>query len=251
MNKFINFILILFSVFLLSCAEYRVDKSSEKKERKYFSSSGFALIYEEDLYKKKLINKKMKNDSLGVMHSTLKTNTPVKIVNPENSKYLITKIIKKAEYPKIFNSIISKEIAQILLLDFDNPYIELFEIKKNKTFIAKKSNTFDEEKNVADKVPVDEIKMDNISENKKTEKKLNSDKKQFILIISDFYYFVSAKNLKNHLIKETKYSNFVIRKINDKKYRLLIGPFKNFNALKSVYISLNNLGFDDLNVKKE
>ena len=251
MNKFINFILILFSTLLLSCAEYRVDKSSKKKERKYFSSSGFALIYEEDLYKKNLINKKMKNDSLGVMHSTLKTNTPVKIVNPENSKYVITKIIKKTEYPKIFNSIISKEIAQILLLDFDNPYIELFEIKKNKTFIAKKSNTFDEEKNVADKVPVDEIKMDNISENKKTEKKLNSNKKQFILIISDFYYFDSAKNLKKHLIKETKYSNFVIRKINDKKYRLLIGPFKNFNALKSVYISLNNLGFDDLNVKKE
>jgi len=251
MNKFIKFILILFSTFLLSCAEYRVDKSSKKKERQYFSSSGFALIYEEDLYKKNLINKKMKKGSLGVMHSTLKTNTPIKIVNPENSKYIITKIIKKAEYPKIFNSIISKKIAQILLLDFDNPYIELFEIKKNKTFIAKKSDTFDEEKNVADKVPVDEIKMDNISENKKTEKKLNSNKKQFILIISDFYYFDSAKNLKKHLIKETKYSNFAIRKINDKKYRLLIGPFKNFNALKSVYISLNNLGFDDLNVKKE
>jgi len=40
----------------------------------------------------------------------------------------------------------------------------------------------------------------------------------------------------------------LVKKIGDNKYRLLAGPFKNFNALKTSYISLNNLGFDDLNI---
>ena len=37
-------------------------------------------------------------------------------------------------------------------------------------------------------------------------------------------------------------------KITDTKYRLSVGPFKNFNALKSIYISLNNLGFEGINI---
>ena len=39
------------------------------------------------------------------MHSFLKPNTPVKIINLENSKVIETKIHKKANYPKIFNEI--------------------------------------------------------------------------------------------------------------------------------------------------
>ena len=46
-------------------------------------------------------------------------------------------------------------------------------------------------------------------------------------------------------------NNFSVDKINDNKYRLSAGPFKNFNSLKSTYISLNNLGFEDLNIYKE
>jgi len=71
------------------------------------------------------------------------------------------------------------------------------------------------------------------------------------LIISDFYYYDSANELKNNLIKKININNISIKKINNKKYRLLVGPFKNFNALKTTYISLNNLGFENLNVYKE
>ena len=46
-------------------------------------------------------------------------------------------------------------------------------------------------------------------------------------------------------------SNISVKKINNKKYRLLVGPFKNFNALKTTYISLNNLGFENLNIYTE
>ena len=57
--------------------------------------------------------------------------------------------------------------------------------------------------------------------------------------------------LKSELVNKTKNQDFHIKTINNKKYRLSAGPFKNFNALKSTYISLNNLGFESLNVYSE
>ena len=43
----------------------------------------------------------------------------------------------------------------------------------------------------------------------------------------------------------------LVKKIKDNQFRLLVGPFKNFNTLKSAYISLNNLGFEGLNIYQE
>ena len=71
------------------------------------------------------------------------------------------------------------------------------------------------------------------------------------MVINDFYYEDSAINLKNELVKKTQMNNISVRKINNNKYRLLVGPFKNFNALKTTYISLNNSGFEDLNIYKD
>ena len=183
------------------------------------------------------------------MHPFLKKNTPVKIINPVNSKIISTKIYSKADFPDIFVITISKEIADALDLDFENPYIEILEIKKNKTFIAKEQKTFDEEKKVANKAPVEKIEIDDLSEIKTTTNKKK--KHNYILLISDFYYLDSAENLKNELAKKTKLDGFVIKKINNKKYRLYIGPFQNFNSLKSTYISLNKLGFDELIIYKK
>ena len=64
-------------------------------------------------------------------------------------------------------------------------------------------------------------------------------------------FFPKTKNEFVSLIKKTGFSNISVRKISNNKYRLLAGPFKNFNALKTTYISLNNLGFEDLNIIKE
>ena len=84
----------------------------------------------------------------------------------------------------------------------------------------------------------------------KIEKKMLKEN-NFILVINDFYYEDSANNLKTELIKKTKMNNISVKKINNKKYRLFAGPFKNFNALKTTYISLNNLGFEDLNIYRK
>ena len=240
-------VIFLVNILLYSCADYKI----EKKEKLYYSSSGFALIYEDNLYLQKVVNKKINNEDLSVMHNLLKINTPIKIINPDNSKVIETKIYKKAKYPKIFNIVISKKIASILELDINNPYVEVVEVKKNKIFIAKKTNTFDEEKKVAENAPVDEITMDDLSKEELDIKKEISKEINFILVINDFYFEDSANNLKTELVEKTKMNNISIEKINNKKYRLFVGPFKNFNALKTTYISLNNLGFEIPNIYRD
>ena len=244
-NKIIFFSILL--VFVSSCAEYNVIQN-KKKEKIYYSSTGFTLIYDDILFENKTINKKINNENIIFAHNILKYNTPVKIINPMNLKSIITKVHKNVDYPKIFNSVISKKISDSLELDPSNPYIEIIEIKKNKIFIAKKSNTFEEEKRVAGKAPVDDIKMDDLQANSTNTSKELSLKKNFILVINDFYYEKSAISLKNELLQKSNLDKLYIKKINNKQFRLSVGPFQNFNALKNSYISLNNLGFENLNI---
>ena len=247
-NKII-FITIVFT-FLYSCTRGSFKKVNSDDNKQYFASSGFALIYDDSLYEQKILNKRLNNENILLMHNTLKTNLSIKITNPINLKSIKTKVYKNANYPKIFNVVISKKIASILELDIENPFVEIIEIKKNKTFVAKESNTFDEEKNVADKAPVEQIQMNDIAVSAET-KTLIVKKKSFFIIISDFYYADSANNLKKNLKTKVALNNIYIKKINNNKHRLIVGPFKNFNALKTTYISLNNLGFESLNIYNE
>ena len=242
------FLVLSISLSVYSCADYQSTIQKKNEQKKYFFSSGFALVYKESLFKDKVINKKIRNENVQVMHSLLKTNTRIKITNPINLKFIDTKVYKKAQYPKIFNVVITEKVAAILELDLNNPYVEVTEIKKNKTFVASKTNTFDEEKNVADKAPVDEIKMDDLTKTSNTENKAAFKRENFNIRINDFYYEDSAISLKNTLVNKTKFNNIIVKKINNNKYRLIVGPFKNFNALKTAYISLNNLGFENLNI---
>jgi hypothetical protein len=258
MKFLIRLIFLIFFIFVFSCADYNNVRKLSTKERKFYSSKGFALIYNPKVFLNGDINKKfstidtndkkINDEQILVMHSFLKKNTLIKIVNPVNSKFVNAKVNKIANYPKIFNIVISKKISKTLDLDTDNPYIEIYEIKKNKTFIAKESDMFEEEKQVAESVPVNEVKMDDLSAEKILIKKKNKKSNNFTLVVSDFYYIESANLLKDELIKKTKSNKILVKKINNNKYRLLVGPFENFNALKNVYISLNNLGFEDLNI---
>jgi len=260
MNLIKHLIFINFFILLVSCAEYKNLTNVPTKERKFYSSHGFALIYNPELFSKGAISKKfslidsndamINNEQIFIMHSSLKKNTLLKIVNPGNSRFVNAKVNKVAKYPKIFNIVISEKISKTLDLDPKNPYIELYEIKKNKTFVAKESDMFDEERQVAGSVPVNEVKMDDLSNINTVTKKKAKKSYSFILVISDFYYIESAINLKNELIEKINLNKISVKKINDNKYRLLVGPFKNFNALKNTYISLNNLGFNGLNIYK-
>ena len=101
--KLLNKIIIFFLIFLItSCAEYKINNKSTDQEKKLFSSTGFALVYDESLYNDGIVNKKIKDDGVIVFHSFLKKNTPIKIINPLNSKMITTKVYSKANYPTIF-----------------------------------------------------------------------------------------------------------------------------------------------------
>ena len=93
--------------------------------------------------------------------------------------------------------------------------------------------------------------MNDLSKNKIEKEKKLSKNMNYVIIISDFYFEDSANNLKAELMKKIELANISVKKINNNKYRLLAGPFENFNALKTIYISLNNLGFENLDVYKE
>jgi len=243
-------IFIFIFILIYSCADYKNNRPVDKIEKLYHTSSGFALIFEDDFYDQKIVNKKIKNDDISVMHSYLKRNTLIEITNPETSITIEAKVTKRAQYPSIYSVVISQKVAELLELNSNDPFIELREIKKNKTFIAKDSNTFEEEKKVAEKAPVENIEMNDLTTNSEQEQIKSKNEFIFTIIISDFYYLESANKLKEKLSKERSISGLTIEKIKDNKYRLAAGPFKNFNALKSTYISLNKLGFENLNINK-
>ena len=93
--------------------------------------------------------------------------------------------------------------------------------------------------------------MDDITDMTKNTIAQKIKKEKFIILISDFYYKDSALNLKKELSNKISLNNITIKQISNTKYRLLVGPFENFNALKTTYISLNNLGFEGLNIYNE
>ena len=245
-------IIVVLLIFLNSCVNYPIDKKIETKQKKnYFLNKGFALVYNDDLYKKKLIKAKIENRSLIIFQRNLKENSIVKITNLINSKYIITKVGKKAEYPFFYNSVISQRISQELEIDELEPYIEIKEIVSNSSFIAKKAKTFDEEKKVADIAPVDSISINNLNDNnvKKTKKtiKINF---SYIVKIADFYFKNSAKSMNDRIIKETSISNVGIQNLSNTQYRVFLGPFNNLNSLQKDFNGISTLEFENIEIIK-
>ena len=245
-------IIVVLLIFLNSCVNYPIDKKIETKQRKnYFLNKGFALVYNDDLYKKKLIKAKIENRSLIIFQRNLKENSIVKITNLINSKYIITKVGKRAEYPFFYNSVISQRISQELEIDELEPYIEIKEIVDNSSFIAKKSKTFDEEKKVADIAPVDSISINNLNDdNKKITKKIIKSKFSYIIKIADFYFKNSAKSMSDRIKKETPISNVRIQNLSNTQYRVFLGPFNNINSLQKAFNDISTLEFENIEIIK-
>ena len=245
--KFKYFFLIFF---LFSCVEdVKLINRNNIQVKKTFISKGFTLIYNDNLIKKKTIKKRIDGREYVILHSFLERNTYVKILNPINSKTVIAKVKYKTNYPIIYNSVITNRIAEELELNYEDPYVEIIEIRKNDTFIAKKAKTFDEEINVANKAPVTDININVISidpENTDIRPKKN----EYIINIGEYYYLDSAKIVKNRLINEANLTNVKIKKISKNKFRVYVGSYFLFNAMKDPYFAISKLGFEHLDVIK-
>ena len=138
-------------------------------------------------------------------------------------------------------------MADNLDLDINNPYVEVLSIKKNVKFIAKEASIFEEEKNVANKAPVTSININDLSTS--TPKiKVKKKKPSYIINIAEFYFLESAETVKNRFEKEANLVNIKIKKISKNKFKVYSGPYASFNSMKETYFSLNELGFENLDI---
>ena len=217
-----------------------------------YKNTGFTLIYNDKLKKDKKISKKIDNRSLLIFHKSIRKNSFVKITNPINQKTVIAEVISNdVKFSDFYNSVVTHRIAEELSLNIDEPYIDLILISQNSTFIAKKAETFEEEKNVAEKAPVDGIKIDNLGTDTQNEKK-QIDKEAFLysIKIADFYYKNSAENMIKRIENETTIKNPIIKKLSMTKYRVLIGPFDDIKNLKKSFNEIKSLNFENLEILK-
>ena len=247
--KFKNLNFLLIFLILISCDQYS-DINSKKLainfEKKY-SNSGFSLIYNDSLNLKKLDNR-----SLQIFHKNLKKKSFVKITNPENGKSLIAEVkSNKEKFSSFYNSIITKRIAETLKLNPKEPFIEIILISKNSTFIAKKAKTFEEEKKVAVKAPIDGIKISNLNNNLiDNEKKISNHKFSYSIKVADFYYKNTANLMIDRIKIETSIRDIKLIELSKTNYRVLLGPFNDINSLKESFEKMNSLYFENLEILK-
>ena len=246
-------LILFFSIFLISaCNQFdKNDKSLIYKSNQKYSNTGFTLIYENKLKKNKKISKKIDNRSLLIFHKKIPKNSFVKITNPLNDKSVIAEVISNnVKFSDFYNSVITKRIAEELSLNPNEPYIDLVLISKNSTFVAKKAKTFEEEKKVAEKAPVDGITIDNLG--KKKEKKIKNKQQNFLysIKIADFYYRDSAENMIKRIKAETDIKKSLIKKLSKTKYRVLLGPFNDIKKLENTFNKIKVLNFENIEILK-
>ncbi|MDC3049904.1 hypothetical protein OA168_02995 [Candidatus Pelagibacter sp.] len=245
--------IIIFLAIILTSCETTNKKVTTNKDFKNYSNDGFALIFNDDIFKKRIVSKKIDQRSLIIFNNKLKKDTDIKITNLLNEKYLIAKVGKNSKYPVFYNSVISERIATELDLDPDQPYVRVETINSNNTFVANKAKTFDEEKKVANKAPVDSISIQNISiekDNNTKVKNVKNTKFEFIIKFADLFFEESAITLKKRLEDEYKLKDINIKKMSKNLYRVYKGPFYNLGSIKNVYNEIANINFENIELIK-
>ena len=241
-------LLIFILLFVYSCAQ--VQKKNDVSFKEVFSNSGFSLVYNKDL-NSGVITKKIDDRSLIIFQKNLKPRTSVKIINLLNNKSVIAEVGEKAIYPDFYNAVISKRIADVIEIDLNEPYTSIVEIDRNSTFVAKKAKTYEEERVVAEKAPVDEIGVKDLSNDKNKDTK-NIKKKEFkyVIKLADFYFIESATTIKQRVKSELGLKNVHINEISDTKYRVYLGPFKDLLSIERTFNMLTKLDFENIEIIK-
>ena len=237
--------LIILFFFLTSCTQ----NYSKSELHKPFNSKGFAYIYNEEDFLNQVINKKLDNNLLQIAHNKLRPGSLIKIINTKTNDSIILKNNKRFEYPEFYKIIITKPVAEKINLQLDLPFVEIIEVKKNKSFVAKKTKIFKEEEKIHSNAPIESVTINNISKNIKNKNKTIKDK--FYIIIAEFYSKDSAATLKQRISQELL--NFDNKKLYIKtkksnKISLISGPYNSINLMKNDYIQLKKFGFEELDI---
>ena len=215
-----------------------------------FINKGFSLIYNDKFYYDKVISKKIDERSLVIFQKNLKKNTIVKITNILNNKSIIGTVGSNADYPLFNNAVLSLRIADEIGLNENEPYVEILEVLEDAIFVAKRAKTFEEEKKVADKAPVNNINISDLNTKQTNTKNELNKNFSYEIKIADFYFNDTASLLINRIVKETLIKDAKIKKINEKKYRVYAGPFNNINSLQKSFNDISILEFENIEIIK-
>jgi len=126
----------------------------------------------------------------------------------------------------------------------------VIEISENSIFLAKKAKTFDEEKNVADKAPVEDISINNLKIVAKKSTINKKNKFNYIIKIADFYYEDTANLMMKRIKSEIKLISINIVKLSDTNYRVYLGPFKDLKSLKKAFNDIKIINFENIEIIK-
>ena len=244
--------LLVLLLFALNSCSFSTTNTKQKDNfnKELFKNNGFALIYEDNLYKKKIVNSKLADRELLIFQRNLKKDSVVKITNNLNNKSIIVKVGKNTKYPIFNNVVITKRIAKSIDLDFNEPYVEIIEILNSSSFVAKKAKTFDEEKQVADKAPVDTISISDLNENQVKPKIVKKNNFSYIIKIADFYFINTAKLMASRVKEETPITDIKVKSLSETNYRVFLGPFNNLISLKKAFDDISLLNFENIEIIK-
>ena len=234
----------------------KIKDQVDKKEKEeiidiVYSNKGFALIFDND--DDHSFKSKLDNTSLNILSPKLPNGTPVRITNIINGKSLVTVVKDKTVLPVFYNSVITNRIVSELSINPIEPYIYIETINSNNLYVANDVKTFDEEKEVANKAPVEDIVIQSISldsEIKETKTENFVTDFNYIIKFADFYFEESAIMLKNRLLEEYNIKNILIKKLSQNNFRVYKGPYKDFEKLKKGFHNIENLDFDSIEIIK-
>ena len=174
--------------------------------------------------------------------SPLPKSTLLKVTNIENKKSVVvaTNDISKNLGPRIIT--LPDNIFQELKLNKNLPLIHVQTLRKNKVFIAKKTEIYEQEKRVDKKVVIEKINIMNLANEKKS-------KDSIYLNFGPFYNKIYANQLYKILKLRFNNKKLVFKDYQDKNYIISIGPLKNLTEFDKFYLKLGKIGLIGFDIK--
>ena len=208
-------ILFIFFFFIISCSnKYQV-----------YEKTGFAGV--------------SKNNKI---ISYLQKDSLIKITSKNNK---ISKVYKVDEQLKSTDSRIiylPEIVYDEISLNREFPLILVQSMRENKSFIAKKAKTFDEEKKINKKVKIETIEVLKIDNQKVVTKKI-------FLDFGPFYYKTYSETLFRLLSLNIKNKKLIYKDYAPKNHIISIGPLKNLTEYDNIYLKLGKIGLIGFNIR--
>ena len=208
-------ILFIFFFFIISCSnKYQV-----------YEKTGFAGV--------------SKNNKI---ISYLQKDSLIKITNKNNK---ISKVYKVDEQLKSTDSRIiylPEIVYDEIRLNREFPLVLVQSMRENKSFIAKKAKTFDEEKKINKKVKIETIEVLKIDNEKVITKKI-------FLDFGPFYYKTYSETLFRLLSLNIKNKKLIYKDYAPKNHIISIGPLKNLTEYDNIYLKLGKIGLIGFNIR--